>query len=471
MKKLLLIAASALVAGVSFAAPLAPVNLTGSNITCMLSTNCTVVSNRFTDSFVLPNSTGEGILESLVFAGQPGSTGSNLYSYFYRIDLSGVTALNSNLQGCFTNVVTCGSNVVTTQTNSIVCRTNTTPATNRFVCVTNQVPPSETIFFCVFTNFMPATNIVRCTNTPNGQVCFTNFVPATNSLVCFTNTVPGSNNVVCGFTNVPAATNIVCATNVITTNLAGCVTNSVPCPGATPCIESFRIRFGPTFSLSVPGSNGLSTGQVFVVTGSGTGTVNLASIEQTGGVITVNFASPLCPGSSSLYFGFVSSNAPDGVTARLLLNNNTSVSAEAVGPRAGNPPINCDLTGLRNAILQLGPNQLLAPNNNAREGRRGALLNAVDAAIEQAQQGDLEDLLEALDGIINKTDDKQKWFSNAAATQLRALLVGILDCLGENNGNGNHNDDDDNGHGHGNGNGPGHGNGNNGNKPGNGPKN
>src|SRR4051794_18002460 len=109
MKKTLITIALGMLALALQAAPLTPINLAGSNITCMLSTNCTVVSNRFTDTFHLPNSTGDGILESLVFAGQTNSAGSNLYSYFYRLDLSGVTALNSNLQSCFTNVLTCNS--------------------------------------------------------------------------------------------------------------------------------------------------------------------------------------------------------------------------------------------------------------------------------------------------------------------------------------------------------------------------
>ncbi len=80
MKKLLLVIAAALLTSASQAAPLTPVNVTGTNITCMLSTNCTVVSNRFSDTFTLSNTTGTGILETVVFAGQSNAIGSNLYS-------------------------------------------------------------------------------------------------------------------------------------------------------------------------------------------------------------------------------------------------------------------------------------------------------------------------------------------------------------------------------------------------------
>ena len=355
MKKILLTITGAMLALTSPAASLTPVNIAGSDITCLLSTNCTVVTNRATDVFYLPNSTGEGILESLAFAGQTDAIGSNLYSYFYRIDVSGATALNPDLQNCFTNVVTCDPGGPTLETN--------------IVCVTNII--------------------------------------------------------------VPGVTNIVCSTNV-TTN-SGCVTNTLPCPGATPCIESLRIRIGPATSLLVPSPGGPIAGDVFVVTSGGTGTVGVASVEQTGAAVTVNFASPICPGSSSLYFGFVSTNPPDEVTARLLLNNDTALTADALAPDLDDQPIDCDFTTLRDYILQLGPDDLLAPNNHAREGRRGALLNAVDEAMQEAQQGDLEGVLDALQSLIAKVQKKHKWFSDEAAAGMKDHLLAILDCLGEHN--------------------------------------
>jgi len=304
----------------------------------MLSTNCTVVTNRFTDTFKLPNSTGTGILETLVFSGQTNAVGSNLYSYFYRVDLTGVTAINSNLQSCFTNIVSgCLSNPVVVQTQLVSC-------------VTNIIVP--------------------------GQL-----------------------------------TNVTCTTNSVTVTNTGCVTNQVPCPGATPCVESLRIRFGPVSTLAVTDSNGVvSTGEVFVVTSGGTGTVALASIQQTGQVITVNFGSSICPGSSSLYFGFVSSNAPGSVVARVVLNNDDVLAVDARAPRLTNQPINCDFSALSNVISQLGTN-LLAPNSHARKGRLHSLSNAVNEAIEAAQAGDLRDVLEALGGINAKAQNKHKWFT------------------------------------------------------------
>ncbi len=410
------------------AASLNVIDVTASNITCMLSTNCTVPFSDTTDSIHLPNSTGEGFLQTRTLKGLPGSLGEGLWAYLYRIDLTGVTALNSNLQSCFTNVIRCGTNKIKVETNVVVCRTNITVATNKLVCVTNQLPSSQTVF--CFTNTIPATNIVRCTtNSAGAPVCFTNFFPGTNIVTCFTNSIAATNIIACQFTNLPAATNLVCTTNRITysTNVYRCVTNNVPCPGATPCIESFRIRFGPSLDLTA-GSNSLSTGQVFVVTVGGTGTVALASANQTGSVVTVQFASPICPGGSSLYFGLVSSNAPEKVKAVLKLNSGASLEADARAPSLKHAPIACDFNALRLGIQQLGPNDLLAPNDHAREGRRGSLLNAVEKAEKEAEDGDLSHILHELDKLIERTGDS-KWFSPQAATQIRAILANLLDCL------------------------------------------
>ncbi|HEY0549269.1 MAG TPA: hypothetical protein VGF13_06670, partial [Verrucomicrobiae bacterium] len=417
MKKIILTMAMAACTTVLPAASLNVIDVTASNITCMLSTNCTAPLSDTTDSIHLPNSTGEGYLQTRTIRGLPGSLGEGLWSYLYRIDLTGVTALNSNLQSCFTNVVRCGTNKINVETNVVVCRTNVTLATNKFVCVTNHFPSSQTVF--CFTNTIPATNIVRCTtNSAGATVCFTNFFPGTNFVTCFTNTVAATNLVFCQFTNLPAATNLVCTTNRISysTNVYGCVTNTVPCPGVTPCIESFRIRFGPSLSLNANGSNGPSTGQVFVVTAGGTGTVAVVSVNQTGSVVTIHFASPICPGSSSLYFGLVSSNAPHEVDAVLKLNSGASLEADARAPSLKHAPIRCDFNALRDAIQQLGANDLLAPNDRAREGRRGSLLNAVKEAGEQAEDGDLGDTLDELDELIERVGDS-KWFSPQAANQ------------------------------------------------------
>jgi hypothetical protein len=444
MKKIILTMAIAALTTVLPAASLNTIDLTASNLTCMLSTNCSAPIIDTTDSFHLPNSTGEGILQTRTIRGVPGSLGEGLWAYLYRIDLTGVTAVNSNLQSCSTNVVRCGTNKITVETNVVVCRTNVTLATNKFVCVTNHFPASQTVF--CFTNTIPATNIVRCTtNSAGAPVCFTNFFLGTNFVSCFTNRIAATNIVVCQFTNLPAATNVVCSTNRITylTNVFGCVTNTVPCPGATPCIESFRIRFGPSINLSASGSNGFSTGQVFAVTGGGTGTVAVASVNQTGSVLTVQFASPICPGSSSLYFGLVSSNAPHEVEARLKLNSGNSLEADARAPSLKNAPIRCDFDALRDAIQQLGRNDLLAPNDNAREGRRGSLLNAVKEAQEEAEDGDLGDVIDELDELIDRVGDS-KWFSPQAATQIRGILGNLLDCLDQYSKG--HLDDDDDDH-------------------------
>src|SRR5829696_2466732 len=319
MKKTLLIAAGALLAATLSAAPLPVVNVDSTNITCLFSTSCVVTVDDSTSPIVLPNTTGEGFLQTRTFEGGAGSEAEGLFAYLYRIDLTGLTAVTNGQ--CFSNRVTCSTN---------------------FVLVTNRV--------------------VVCTNAAGSNVCVTNFV-------------------------------------ITPTNRLTCVTNVVPCTNVAPCVSSLQLRFGPAWGVLA--SNGAATGQVFVVTSGGIGTEVPTSVLQTGAVLTINFTNPVCAGESSVFFGLISSNAPRDViaVARLTTGSNILVGARA----PGRPPIQCDFSALRTAIQQLTSSGLLAPNDNAREGRRGALLNAIRAATEAAAEGDAEGVLEAFDSIAAKT--------------------------------------------------------------------
>jgi len=434
-------------AALAFAAPAAVldvISVDATNVACMLSTNCSVSASDSTDEIELPNSSGEGFLQTRVIRGQRGSAGEGLYAYLYRIDLTGITPDNPDLQGCFTNVVRCSTNRVRVETNRVVCVTNTTPATNRLICVTNRIPATNVVI--CFTNELPATNFVRCiTNSAGVQFCFTNFIPATNFVSCFTVRVPATNIINCDTISFPATTNVVCTTNRVryTTNVVECVTNTVPCPGATPCVESLRIKFGPSVSFSAPGSNGSSTGRVFVITSGEVGTVPITGAALTGSVVTLQFSNTICPGSSSLFIGLVSSSRPDDVEAIVRLTSGKNREVDAVAPDFDEDAILCDFGALRTAIQQLGPDDLLAPNDNSREGRRRSLLNAIDEAIKEAHDGDADDALDELEHVIDKTEGDNNWLSAQAATQLRALLDPLLECLGIYDGDDDDDDDDE----------------------------
>jgi hypothetical protein len=316
------------------------------------------------------------------------------------------------------------------------------PATNRLVCVTNRVPATNYVF--CFTNTIPPTNIVRCaTNSAGILTCFTNTFPGTNFVSCFTIQVPGSNVITCQLTNLPAITNVVCTTNRVRyeTNVFQCVTNRVPCRGATPCIDALRIKFGPVVSLGVNGSNGVSTGQVFAVTSGGVGTGVPTTANQTGNVVTIHFATPICPGESSVFVGLVSSNAPHDVDAKLVRNDLKTEEVEAHAPRIRDHGIACDFSALRAAIEQLGSSDLIAPNDSSREGRRKSLLNAIDQAIDEANDDDADDALDELEHVIDKVGGK--WFSAQSSQQLRALLEPLVRCLRDADGDHDGDDDDD----------------------------
>lgn len=97
---------------------------------------------------------------------------------------------------------------------------------------------------------------------------------------------------------------------------------------AQGCVTQLKITFGPVVSLNYNGVGG--TEQVFVITSGGLGSVGPSSVDKTGNVVTFNFKTPVCSGSSpghgqtSFFFGLSSTKPAHAVTA--------TVSATAGGP-------------------------------------------------------------------------------------------------------------------------------------------
>jgi hypothetical protein len=72
---------------------------------------------------------------------------------------------------------------------------------------------------------------------------------------------------------------------------------------AANCVTKLALKFGPVVKLQY-GPSGDS--DIFVVTTGGLGSVKIASADQVGGTITFTFASPVCPGDTSYFFGLAS---------------------------------------------------------------------------------------------------------------------------------------------------------------------
>jgi hypothetical protein len=231
-----------------------------------------------------------------------------------------------------------------------------------------------------------------------------------------------------------------CVTNA---GVVTCSTNLVSCPGSAPCIDELRLNFGALSGLTVTNPLG-STGQVFVITSGGLGSNGPSSVVQNGSVVTLRFADPICPGESSYFIGLVSSNAPTTTRAVLDLTSGSNILVSARTPRITGRPITCDFSALSNAIAQLALSDILAPNDHARAGRRGALLNNVNAAVRAAERGDLEGVLDALGMIANKTGNKgNPWVRPAAGHQIGLILDPLLDCLEQFHGDADVDHDDD----------------------------
>jgi hypothetical protein len=446
MKRLLFCLGLAASAMTLAAAPLSVVQVGAPAINCVFNTNCTSIVTDTSSPITLPNSTGAGFLQTRTLLGETGSLAQGLYVYEYRIDLTGITP-NPGAEPCLTNQVRCATNRVVTTSNILSCVTNQYPASNGVVCVTNRIPATNFVVF--FTNTIPATNFVRCvTNVAGGLTCFTNFFPGTNIVFGLTNRVPATNVVSCRDVAFPATNVVSCTSNRLrfTNTVVQCSTNLVSCPGSAPCIDELRLNFGRLAGLNVTNPLG-ATGQVYVVTTGGVGSVAPTSVERSGSVVTIRFADGVCPGESSYFIGLISSNAPTTTPAVVDLTSGSSLILSVRTPRIAGRPITCDFSALRTAIANLALSDILAPNDHARAGRRGALLNNVDAAIHAAELGDLGGVLDALHMIANKTGNKANpWVRSSVGARIGALLDPLLDCLEQfHDGNGHDDGDDDDG--------------------------
>lgn len=106
---------------------------------------------------------------------------------------------------------------------------------------------------------------------------------------------------------------------------------------AQGCVTQLKITFGPVVSLNYDGAGG--TEQVFVTTGGGVGTVAPSSVDKTGNVVTFNFATPVCSGSSpghgqtSYFFGLSSNRTARAVTATVAATAGGPLSLSARAPQ------------------------------------------------------------------------------------------------------------------------------------------
>jgi hypothetical protein len=445
--KLTTFAGLLLVAGRSWAAaPVDLVDVAAPEINCLFSPTCTLVVTDTVSPLTLTGTSGSGVLQTRVFVGEPGSPGAGIYGYEYRIDLTEITA--TNVPPCVTNSVRCFTNRIELTTNVVTCRTNAVGVSNVLICVTN-VFPGTNFTFCQ-TNVFTATNVIRClTNAAGGITCFTNFFPGSNVVECVTNRIPDLTNVLCLTNRITGSNIMVCTTNRVRffTNMVTCYTNEIPCPGTAPCVESLRIPFGPAYTNLNLGTGGIATVQAYVVTSGGLGTIAPVFAQQIGGEIRLEFVPPICPGQSSYFIGLLSTNPPTDVRAVARLTSGSNAVVAARGPAGARRAINCDLDPLASAIASLSLSDIVAPNNHARAGRRGALQNMVEAARDAAEAGQLENVIEAVNTIVKKANGKKNsWLTSAASRRLDPILDALVSCLEESAGNGDHdgdNDDDD----------------------------
>ena len=104
----------------------------------------------------------------------------------------------------------------------------------------------------------------------------------------------------------------------------------------TPCIQSFKIKFGPFVQIDYDYDGQLD--DVFVGTSGGLGSVAPSSAKQEGENITFYFDPPVCPGTlssggeSTYFFGIASIQSPQPVAAKLKNTEGKVTHIEARAP-------------------------------------------------------------------------------------------------------------------------------------------
>jgi hypothetical protein len=105
---------------------------------------------------------------------------------------------------------------------------------------------------------------------------------------------------------------------------------------AKGCVTQLMLDLGPLAKLAYPGGGG--SADVFVITSGGIGTVRLTSADRHERAVTFTFASPICPGvagakgATSYFFGFAAAKRPEAVTARIGLDNGTTLDVATRAP-------------------------------------------------------------------------------------------------------------------------------------------
>ena len=120
------------------------------------------------------------------------------------------------------------------------------------------------------------------------------------------------------------------------------------------------------------------------------------------------------------------------LAASAVLFITASAQADHTNTNSNTNAITCDFTALEEAMEDLDLSDINAPNDNARRGRLNALDNALENALQAAEDGDVQDVRDALKQIAKKADGrKNAWIDGGAADDLNDAIDDLLDCLGE----------------------------------------
>jgi hypothetical protein len=188
------------------------------------------------------------------------------------------------------------------------------------------------------------------------------------------------------------------------------------------CIDAMRIKVGaPLATLDYDG-DGTVGDQVYLAGPiGGNNIVSIATRE--GSYVTFSFiGNVVCPGppvgDTTVVFGVVASGPPMSVLAELQPFVGGSI---LTGARAPNliPTASFKLTLLYDTIATLPPGGIIAPVPQAGEGRRRAMLNAVNTALRHLENGNALPAVQSLTRLLSLTDgDADDWVQDDPDTRV-----------------------------------------------------
>jgi hypothetical protein len=183
---------------------------------------------------------------------------------------------------------------------------------------------------------------------------------------------------------------------------------------APNCIDAMRIPLGGVSVLFDYDGNGTTGEQVYLVE---PGDTSPTLALRDGPDVTFYFDPPVCTGDSSFTVGVAAGGPPRGVLADLQPEQGSLIQVGARAPHIG-VTVEFKFSQLYYLIATLPPGGIIGPTPKAREGRRQAMLNEINAALALVENGHTLPAVRVLERLRSLADGVQPdWIQDDPGTR------------------------------------------------------